>query len=85
MSPTSNDYHGSARDMAIHQSQREENWNQMKADWNLHDRWQSLQEQVEEGQLFAALANAAISDVDAVDIAVSVLMKTCMFEHAYKE
>ena len=45
----------------------------MKADWNLHDGWQALQEQVEEGQLFAALTNAAISDVDAVDIAVSVL------------
>ena len=57
----------------------------MKADWNLHDGWQSLQEQVEEGQLFAALTNAAISDVDAVDIAVSVLMKTGMFEHAYEE
>ena len=57
----------------------------MKADWNLHDGWQALQEQVEEGQLFAALTNAAISDVDAVDIAVSVLMKTGMFEHAYEE
>ena len=45
----------------------------MKADWNLHDGWQSLQEQVEEGQLFAALTNASISDVDAIDIAVSVL------------
>ena len=65
--------------------EREENHNQMKADWNLHDGWQSLQEQVEEGQLFAALTNAAISDVDAVDIAVSVLMKTVMFEHVYEE
>jgi len=40
---------------------------------------------VEEGQLVAALTNAAISDVNAVDIAVSVIMKTGMFEHAYKE
>ena len=40
---------------------------------------------MEEGQLFAALTNAAISDVDAVDIAVSVLMKTGMFVHAYQE
>ena len=38
---------------------------------------------MEEGQLFAALTNAAISDVGAV--AVSVLMKTGMFEHAYEE
>ena len=65
--------------------EREENRNRMKADWNLHDGWQALQEQVEEGQLFAALTNAAISDVDAVDIAISVLMKTGMFEHAYEE
>ena len=40
---------------------------------------------MEEGQLFDALTNAAISDVDAVYIAVSVLMKTGMFEHAYEE
>ena len=40
---------------------------------------------MEEGQLFAALTNAAISDVDEVDITVSVLMKTGMFEHAYEE
>ena len=52
---------------------------------NLQDGWQSLQEQIEEGQLLAALANAAIPDVDAVDIAVTVLMKTGMFEHVYEE
>ena len=42
---------------------------------------------MEEGQLFSVLTNAAISDIDAVDIAVSVLMimKTGMFEHAYEE
>ena len=57
----------------------------MKADWNLQDGWQALQERIEEGQLFAALANAAILDVDEVDIAVTVLMKTGMFEHAYEE
>ena len=49
----------------------------MKDDWNLHNGWQSFQEQVE--------TNAAISDVDAVDIAVSILMKTGMFEHVYEE
>ena len=69
----------------IRAREREENRNQMKFDWNLQDGWQALQEQIEEGQLFAALTNAAIPDVDAVDIAVTVLMKTGMFEQAVYE
>ena len=59
----------------------------MKADWNLQDGWHSLQEQIEEGQLFAALANATIPHVDTVGIAVTAVtvMKTGMSLHAYQE
>jgi len=57
----------------------------MKVSWNLQDGWQALPEQIEEGQLFAALTNVAIPGVDAVDMAVTVLMNTGMSEHAYEE
>ena len=60
------------------ESEQENNRNQMKTDWNLQDGCQALQKQIQEVQLFEALTNAAIVDVDAIDIAVTVLMNMFM-------
>lgn len=65
--------------------EREDNKKRMKAPWAVQDGWTALQTQLEEGQLYAALTNAPISDVDMVDMCISVLMDTQQFEHAYEE
>ena len=65
--------------------EREDNRNRMKKTWQLHDGWLQLQQQIEEGQVFAAVIGQPIPDTDAVDMAITVLMKTGLFPAAYEE
>ena len=48
--------------------EQEDNKKRMKAVWSAQDRWQALQMQLKERQLYAALTNALISNVDLVDM-----------------
>ena len=65
--------------------EREDNRQRMRATWQLADGFNKLQKQIEEGMLYALVTNAPIPQADVIDIAITVMMQTGLFEPAYEQ
>ena len=51
----------------------------MKKAWNIQDGWHTLENQIEEGLLYASFGQAPISDNDVCDIAIHLILDTGLF------
>ena len=45
----------------------------MKTSWSLQDGYEKLQLQIEDGNIYAMFSGQPISDLEVVDIAISVI------------
>jgi len=64
---------------------RENNKIDMKKAWNIQDGWHTLENQIEEGLLYASFGQAPISDNDVCDIAIRLILDTGLFANEYTE
>ena len=68
---------------ATNETERADNKQRMKAAWTLQDGWERLEQQIEDGQLFALFADHAIQDHELVDMAIGVIGQTGLFSNQY--
>ena len=57
----------------------------MKTAWSLQDRYEKLQLQIEDGNIYAMFDGQPISDSEVVGIAISVIGQTGMFGDQYEQ
>ena len=63
----------------------EKNRNDMRKPWNIADGWEVLKYQFDDGIAYAVFADAQINAADALNMLISVLLKTGVFKAQYEE
>ena len=57
----------------------------MRKPWNVADGWEVLKDQFDNGIAYAVFADATISAADALNMLISVIVKTRVFQTQYAE
>ena len=57
----------------------------MKTLWSLQDGYEKLQLHIEDGNIYAMFAGQTISELEVVDITISVIVQTGMFGDQYDQ
>ena len=57
----------------------------MKILWSLQDVYEKLQLHIEDGNIYAMFAGQTISELEVVDITISVIVQTGMFGDQYEQ
>ena len=57
----------------------------MRKPWNVADGWEVLKDRFDDGIAYAVFADATISATDALNMLISVIVKTRVFQTQYGE
>ena len=63
----------------------EQNRDDMRKPWNIADGWEVLKERFDDGIAYAVFTDAQINAADALNMLISVLLKTGVFQAQYEE
>ena len=71
------------RNGASNKTDQQKNRTKIEVDWNFNDGVEALINQVNTGLRYAAFTRYPISDPDAVNIAMHIVLKAGLFREAY--
>ena len=57
----------------------------MRKPWNVADGWEVIKDRFDNGIAYSAFADATICNADALNMLISVVVKTRVFQAQYKE
>ena len=63
----------------------EQNQDNMRKPWNVADVWEVLKDRFDNGIAYSVFADTTISAVDALNMLISVVVKTRVFQAQYEE
>ena len=63
----------------------EQNRDGMRKTWNIADRWEVLKDRFDNGITYAVFVDATSNAADALNMLISVLLKTVVFQAQYEE